>query len=274
MHAVAQMYAYELKAGKLNRREFMARTTTLGLTAGTAYGLLGLTSPLEAGGHAQQGGTLRFQMAVRALKDPRTFVCTQIATYTAGWLEYLVEYNNDGSFKPVLLESWSANADATQYTLNVRKGVKWNNDDPLTAEDIARNIEGWCDKAVEGNSMAGRMASLIDGDTGKAAAGAITVVDSHTVLLTCATSDITIIPGMADYPAAIVQDSHNPDDMLDTAVGTGPYKPEALEVDVKGVIVRNEGHDWWGYAVGKSAYLDRIEFIDYGTDSSAWVAAA
>ena len=84
IHPAALMYAEEEKAGKLSRREFLSRTTALGVSAATAYSLIGAAQPAQAGGHAQQGGTIRMQMEVRALKDPRTYDWTQIATYTAG----------------------------------------------------------------------------------------------------------------------------------------------------------------------------------------------
>ena len=274
IHPAAEMYAREEKSGQLSRREFLSRTTALGLTTAAAYGLLGLDAPVQAAAHAQMGGTVRMQMEVRALKDIRATDWTQMAFVYAGWLEYLVEYNSDGSFQPMLLESWSVNDDATEYTLNVRQGVKWNNGEDFTADDVARVITDWCDGEAEGNSMAGRFAVMVDADTKKAVDGSIVVVDSHTVKLNLPASDISLIAGMADYPAAIYHSTFNAENPLDPQVGTGPYLSEMHEVGVKSVLVRNADHDWWGYEAGKGAYMDRIEYIDYGTDPSAWVAAA
>ncbi len=272
MHPAVTMYAKEVLDGALSRREFLTRATALGVTAVGAYSLIGIPAPAEAAAHAngKPGGTLRVQMELRSLKDPRTYDWSEMANFSRGWLEYLVEYNRDGSFAPMLLEGWEANGDATQYTLKVRPGVTWNNGDAFTAADVANNITRWCDSTVEGNSMASRMSTLIDEATGKARDGAIVVVDDMTVQLNCSAPDITIIPGMADYPAAIVHSSYDGGDPSDNPIGTGPYLPVENEVGIRQVLQKNTDHAWWG--VG--AYLDRIEFIDYGTDPAATLAAA
>lgn len=268
------MFAEETKAGKLSRREFLTRATALGVTAPAAYGLLGLNAPAHAAAHATAGGTLRMQMETKALKDPRLFDWSEMANFTRGWLEYLVEYNADGSLRGMLLESWAANEDASEYTLNVRPGVTWNNGDAFTAEDVARNIIGWADGTVEGNSMAARVSSLIDADTNQAREGAVTVVDDMTVKLVLNSPDIALIVGMADYPSAVTHSSYDGGDPSANPIGTGPYLPSQNDVGVKQILVRNDDHAWWGTDVYGGPYLDSIEYIDYGTDPAAVLAAA
>ncbi len=274
LHPAADPLAQELRAGRLSRREFLARATALGVTAGAAAALGGLTLPRRAMAQPASGGTLRIQQSVKALKDPRTYDWSELGNQTRGFLDYLVEYQPDGSFRGMLLESWEVNADATQYVLNIRPGVRWNNGDAFTAQDVARNIAGWCDTTLPGNSMASRFSGLTDPATGQARDGAIEVTGEHTLRLTLSTPDIAVIANMSDYPAAITHQSYDGGDPFAHGIGTGPFRPVSLAVGEACILERHPDHAWWGTELFGGPYVDRVEFIDYGTDPASWVAAA
>jgi peptide/nickel transport system substrate-binding protein len=268
-HPVAEMYAREYKAGQLSRREFLVRSTALGLSAAAAYSMIGLKPAMAQRATPAMGGALRIQMGILALKDPRTYDWSEMGNATRGLIEYLVEYNRDGTFSGVLLESWEANEDASQYTLRVRPGVTWNNGDPFTAEDVAANFTAWCDTTVEGNSMPARFGGLVDPDTGQARDGGIVVLDDLTVQINLPAPDITVVPGMADYPGAIQHRDLIGTNPLDHGVGTGAYRFTDYQVGIMARLERNPDHTYWG-----EAYLDEVTFIDLGTDPAAWFAGA
>ena len=114
------------------------------------------------------------------------------------------------------------------------------------------------------------MGALVNPDTKKAVEGGIERVDDYTVRLNLPNADISLIAGMADYPALIMHRSYDgdTDPLKALAITTGPCELVRWDVEVA-AEVRRKDKPWWK---GDFA-LDGIRWVDYGSDPNPMFSA-
>ncbi|NNF77923.1 MAG: ABC transporter substrate-binding protein, partial [Rhizobiales bacterium] len=201
------------------------------------------------------GGTMRWAGNLHGPSDtldPIAF--TAGIDYQRGRVIYngLLRLNENLEPLPELAEEFEANATATEWTFKLRKGVKWHDGSPFTADDVIYTMGRHMGEDSKSNAKA-YLTSVKEWKK----------IDSHTVkaILNYPNADIAALMGI--YQFKIVKNGTTD---FSKPVGTGPFKLDEFSPGVRSVHTRND--DYWT----KPANFERVEIFAI-TDSIARVNA-
>jgi peptide/nickel transport system substrate-binding protein len=284
IHPVISDYAAQFKAGKLNRRDFIQSATRLGMSAGAAFAITGVTPSRQIlAATPKKGGDFRVSMNVKDASDPAIYDWSEKGNVARHMCEPLVQIDANNIARPHLAAGWRASNDLKTWTFKLREGVTWSNGDSFGADDVVATVRRWLDPKT-GSSNQGRFAAMTRLiDTGKidkhgkpeksrvARAGAVEKVDDHTVRFHLARPDLSLPESFADYPALITHRRFAEDgaNLMKNPIGTGAFKLKQFAVGEKAVLDKRRDSPYWGGDI----YLDRITYIDHGDDPAAEIGA-
>jgi peptide/nickel transport system substrate-binding protein len=260
--------------GKVSRREFLRYATLLGMSvAGAGAFLAGCgpteapaepeaTTPAEAEGMPKRGGTWTSSLQLQLLDHPARLSWVEGANPVRQVSEYLTETGPDNITRPYLLDRWEASEDVKTWDLYLKQGIKWNNGDEFTTEDVMFTFGEWLNEDV-GSSMLGLLAYLRGMQD-------IEKVDDYHIRLHLQYGDIAVPEHLFHYPAVVLHRSFE-GDIIKQPVGTGPFTLEEYAEGERAVYKRRTDY-WRNGADGEPLpYLDEVRYIS--TDKDAGVAA-
>ena len=125
--------------GNLSRRKFLSAAMAMGVgsIAPALYSEAARAAP-KRGGRFRQGLT---GGATSDVLDPGQILDTYMQSLQFGQLRNnLTEVAASGELVGELAEGWEANADATQWVFNIRKGVEFHNGKSLDSQDVVDSL--------------------------------------------------------------------------------------------------------------------------------------
>lgn len=213
----------------------------------------------------KRGAKLRIASPVHKVTHPAQFSWISPSNQLRQVAEYLTYTDADNITHPYLLENWQVSEDLKTWTLNLRQGIKFNNGDDFTADDVVFTFHQWMDKDV-GSSMLGMLGAYLD-PTGIEKAG------QYQVKLHLKQAEIAVPEHLFHYPALILNHKTFEGDFIKAPHGTGPYLLDTYREGERAVVRRRDGY-WQKAANGSPLpYLDQVEFIDMGTEMAPQIAA-
>lgn len=156
---------------------------------------------------------------------------------------------------PDLAKDWEINKDATKYTFPLRKGIKFQNGDEMTAEDVKFSLE----RAINLNGKPSFLLGNID---------SVSVVDDYTVELDLKKPSSLIPSKLAYTVGSIVPKGEYKANKFqpEKAIGTGPYKIDEWKKGAYITLTENENY------YGEKPYAEKIKFLFYKKSSQLKMA--
>lgn len=275
----------KLKQGRVTRREFLRMATLLGMSASAALIAAQCGAPAQTEAPAAQpageeaapaaeekpaaatssikrGGTLTTAMLLQLIDHPARLSWVEGANIVRHVGEYLTETGPDNITRPLLLENWEASEDVKTWTLNLRQGVKFNNGDELTADDVIFTFGQWLDPDV-GSSMLGLL-SYLSGTQD------IEKVDDYTIRLNLKEPNIGVPEHLFHYPAIVLHRNFE-GDFIKQPIGTGAFTLEEYAEAERATFKRRTDYWQMGEDGQSLPYLDELIYVSI--DKDAGVAA-
>ena len=267
--------------GRISRRDFLRMATLLGMSAGAAtfVAACGGTPTAPAATEApaaeapagedspdaigiKRGGKWTASMQLQLLDHPARLSWVEGANIVRQTNEYLTETGPDNITRPYLLDKWEASEDVKTWDLYLKQGIKFNNGDELTADDVMFTMGEWLNPDV-GSSMLALLGSLESMSN-------VEKVDDYHVRLHLNSADIAIPESLFHYPGVILYRDFE-GDIIKQPIGTGPFLLEEYAEGERARFKRREDYWQMGEDGSPLPYLDELIFVS--TDKDAGVAA-
>ena len=198
------------------------------------------------------------------------------ADRSQGLHQYVYEYFfyenlQTGEYIPWLAESYKYNADFTALTVKLRDGVKWNDGQPFTADDVVFTYEtllanptlAWAD-VVGTNVKSVEKVDDLNVTFNLKSSNPRFHLNREAFPVVGIWGGITILPKHIWEGQDITTFKNNP------PVGTGPY---SLKDATQTSIIWERRDDWWGSTVfGKSPAPKEIQMLYLGAETNVAVA--
>jgi peptide/nickel transport system substrate-binding protein len=173
-------------------------------------------------------------------------------------VESLLELTPKGEIVPRLAEKWEVSPDATEFTLKLRKGIKFHDGTPFNAEAVKVNLDRLLDPKV-----AIRYRFLV------APISTVTVADEFTIKIKTKSPFAALVSNLTHQATGIQSPASlkaSWDKAVTKPVGTGIFMFKEWVPGNKFVMARND--NYWG----KKAVLEEVTWRVIPDDASRVVA--